>query len=310
MCKKLDELRSLYVLGDYEKTSANLMKKVEWNDIPVKIEVILDRLGIPFNEKEFTQSEAELKQNNIKVGVQGMVHVEKDNIEIFYNSTYQGKRATKHKISFTLAHELSHSILHANEIDANKGFLDFYRLDDEDEYIDDDKEVNFQGTTVSVDVLEEKDKVTNELEDESEGLESALNFIKSNFIKSVEAATKSKTKEVTYKKYVTDSIIKSWKTAVYYISCEFTYNGTKVTARRTGNYVKPQGVVLNALYCTVDKESAVQKPSSKRRIAYVSGTLEGGIQIKGTGLIVDRFWGRAEIECNSKGTISKRFRHS
>ena len=48
--------------------------------------------------------------------------------------------------------------------------------------IDDDKEVNFQGTTVSVDVLEEKDKVTNELEDESEGLESALNFIKSNFI--------------------------------------------------------------------------------------------------------------------------------
>ena len=136
MCKKLDELRSLYVLGDYEKTSANLMKKVEWNDIPVKIEVILDRLGIPFNEKEFTQSEAELKQNNIKVGVQGMVHVEKDNIEIFYNSTYQGKRATKHKISFTLAHELSHSILHANEIDANKGFLDFYRLDDEDEYID------------------------------------------------------------------------------------------------------------------------------------------------------------------------------
>ena len=74
--------------------------------------------------------------------------------------------------------------------------------------IDDDKEVNFQGTTVSVDVLEEKDKVTNELEDESEGLESALNFIKSNFIKSVEAATKSKTKEVTYKKYVTDSIIK------------------------------------------------------------------------------------------------------
>ena len=176
--------------------------------------------------------------------------------------------------------------------------------------IDDDKEVNFQGTTVSVDVLEEKDKVTNELEDESEGLESALNFIKSNFIKSVEAATKSKTKEVTYKKYVTDSIIKTWKTAVYYISCEFTYNGTKVTARRTGNYVKPQGVVLNALYCTVDKESAVQKPSSKRRIAYVSGTLEGGIQIKGTGLIVDRFWGRAEIECNSKGTISKRFRHS
>ena len=143
-----------------------------------------------------------------------------------------------------------------------------------------------------IDVLEEKDKVTNELEDESEGLESALNFIKMLIIiKSVEAATKSKTKEVTYKKYVTDSIIKSWKTAVYYISCEFTYNGTKVTARRTGNYVKPQGVVLNALYCTVDKESAVQKPSSKRRIAYVSGTLEGGIQIKGTGLIVDRLLG-------------------
>ena len=44
--------------------------------------------------------------------------------------------------------------------------------------IDDDKEVNFQGTTVSVDVLEEKDKVTNELEDESEGLESAFKFYK------------------------------------------------------------------------------------------------------------------------------------
>jgi alpha-L-fucosidase len=72
-------------------------------------------------------------------------------IEIFYNSTYQGKRATKHKISFTLAHELSHSILHANEIDANKGFLDFYRLDDEDEYIDDDKEV--EANTLAGEIL-------------------------------------------------------------------------------------------------------------------------------------------------------------
>ena len=144
--------------------------------------------------------------------------------------------------------------------------------------------------------MEEKDKVTNELEDESEGLESALNFIKSNFIKSVEAATKSKTKEVTYKKYVTDSIIKSWKTAVYYISCEFTYNGTKVTARRTGNYVKPQGVVLNALYCTVDKESAVQKPSSKRRIAYVSGTLiKRDMEPKGLEI-----WGKEQKQNGSR----------
>ena len=34
--------------------------------------------------------------------------------------------------------------------------------------IDDDKGLIFEGTTVSVDVLEEKDKITNELEDESE----------------------------------------------------------------------------------------------------------------------------------------------
>ena len=63
MCKKLDELRSLYVLGDYEKTSANLMKKVEWNDIPVKIEVILDRLVFHLMKKNLHN----LKQNLNKI---------------------------------------------------------------------------------------------------------------------------------------------------------------------------------------------------------------------------------------------------
>ena len=249
-----------------------------------------------------------MKKQYALIGLLTIVLGSTINVSAAQTTTNFSNNKNKEQISINLSSEEQKLITQEQKSVVNE----IKKLDVDDEKFSEqlNKTINEKYNKIDVDVLEEKDKVTNELEDESEGLESALNFIKSNFIKSVEAATKSKTKEVTYKKYVTDSIIKSWKTAVYYISCEFTYNGTKVTARRTGNYVKPQGVVLNALYCTVDKESAVQKPSSKRRIAYVSGTLEGGIQIKGTGLIVDRFWGRAEIECNSKGTISKRFRHS
>lgn len=209
------------------------------------------------------------------------------------------------------AEEKNISIDNLSDVDTN--------IMDKTYNINDGVAVTFEDTTVSVDIVEENERVASlaeekefkdEVDDDQNPLNNPIAFLESCFVTPVHAASKTKIKEVEYKKYVTDKAIKAWKTGIFYIACEFTYNGTKVTARRTGDYIKPKGVVSNILYSTVGEKSAVQKPSSKRRIAYVSGTLKGGIQVKGYGLIIDRYWGRAEIECNHKGQITKRFKHS
>lgn len=137
MCYKLNILRELYVPGDYERTANNLLERTQWKIIPVNIKAILSRLNIPYGSKDFAYSEDELQKNNINEGIQGMIHVEQDNIDIFYNSRFDVNedanekdiQSSIHKINFTLAHELAHSILHTEDIDKNRGFLDFYRLD-------------------------------------------------------------------------------------------------------------------------------------------------------------------------------------
>lgn len=106
-----------------------------------------------------------------------------------------------------------------------------------------------------------------------------------------------------------DTLIKSLKVGEYYISCEFTYNKKKVTARRTGNYVKAKGIA-HAVTRIKGVSSAVQKPNSKRRIAYVGGTIEAGVYVAGVGLTIDSYWARLNIECNQNGTIKKSYKHS
>lgn len=162
MCDKLEELRKLYVSGNYEKTAFNLLKKTEWNIIPIDIKAILSRLNIPFNSKDFSTSENKLQKLFNNQGIQGMIHVSGDNIDIYYNSKFNPKdNATKediessmHKINFTLAHELAHSILHTKDIDEKGGFLDLYRLDDKS-YDLDEKEI--EANTLAGEILMPKE---------------------------------------------------------------------------------------------------------------------------------------------------------
>ncbi|MFR1685966.1 MAG: ImmA/IrrE family metallo-endopeptidase [Massilimicrobiota timonensis] len=162
MCDKLNALRKLYVSGNYEKTAKNLLDKCQWNIIPVDISYILDCLNIPFNSKDFSESEHKLQESDINQGIQGMIHVTGENIDIFYNkkfnptqnSTPKEKDSCIHKINFTLAHELAHSIIHTRDIDENGGFLDFYRLDD-DLQNNDEKEV--EANTLAGEILMPKE---------------------------------------------------------------------------------------------------------------------------------------------------------
>lgn len=130
MCVKLDKLKELNVPFNYQATAENLFSTTQWSSIPVDIEKILARLEIPYGEKDFSNSEKALKNNNISMSIQGMVHIDKEYIKIFYNPKFKNENASKQKIRFTLAHELAHSILNGDEIDKEGGFLDLYRTDE------------------------------------------------------------------------------------------------------------------------------------------------------------------------------------
>lgn len=68
-----------------------------------------------------------------------------------------------------------------------------------------------------------------------------------------------------------------------YIAAEFTYNGSIVTARRTGNYMKTEKI-SGILVSVHGEKSAVQKPSKSRRIAFQEGTTTLGFTYKGNDL--------------------------
>lgn len=131
MCDKLKKLQKLNVANNYQATAENLFSATQWSSIPVDIEEILKRLEIPYGEKDFSNSEKILKSNNIlSMSVQGMVHIDNENIKIFYNPKFKDKNASEQKIRFTLAHELAHSILNGDKIDEDGGFIDLYRTDE------------------------------------------------------------------------------------------------------------------------------------------------------------------------------------
>ena len=131
MCDKLKKKKKLNVANNYQATAENLFSATQWSSIPVDIEEILKRLEIPYGEKDFSNSEKILKSNNIlSMSVQGMVHIDNENIKIFYNPKFKDKNASEQKIRFTLAHELAHSILNGDKIDEDGGFIDLYRTDE------------------------------------------------------------------------------------------------------------------------------------------------------------------------------------
>ncbi|MDY0407078.1 hypothetical protein P5G51_018630 [Virgibacillus sp. 179-BFC.A HS] len=87
------------------------------------------------------------------------------------------------------------------------------------------------------------------------------------------------------------------------IAAKFTYNGSKVTAYRTENYIKRH--FDGGIWSVYDKHSAIQKPSTKKRVAYQDGTASWGLSIKGVGLVFDETYIRVNVECNQNGKISK-----
>ncbi|WP_146552680.1 hypothetical protein [Rummeliibacillus sp. SL167] len=120
------------------------------------------------------------------------------------------------------------------------------------------------------------------------------------FIDKANAAT-SKTKSASYTATYID-----WSGAKIfscYISAKFTYNGSKVTAVRTGNAVKRH--FYGMLYNTYSHASAISKPSKKERIAYQQATASWGANVKGVGVVWDETYLRANISCNQKGVIKK-----
>ena len=151
MCKKLRELNEMNVPGNYQKTAANLFAKTGWNTIPIDIAVILERLEIPYESRSFSNSEKKLANNKIAKGIQGMVHVEEDNIKIYYNPQYKKQKTPTEKLRFTLAHELAHCILHFDEINSKNGYLDYYRL--ELDITEKEEEEEIEANTLAGEIL-------------------------------------------------------------------------------------------------------------------------------------------------------------
>ncbi|WP_321282965.1 hypothetical protein [Exiguobacterium profundum] len=173
-------------------------------------------------------------------------------------------------------------------------------LDTETYEINDNLSVTFDDNFIIVDEWNESD----EIESEEDVEPNFFSFIQNIFSSPVQAAGTSKIKNASNSRSIYDARATSWKLVTAYISAEFTYNGTTVTARRTGSYMKTENGG-GALIDIVDKKSEVQKPSSSRRVAYQEGTAIMGLTVKGHGLRLQERYLRVNVECNAKGMIKK-----
>lgn len=70
------------------------------------------------------------------------------------------------------------------------------------------------------------------------------------------------------------------------VLAHFTYNGAKVTAQTTENYVKVNGI-SGVVWSVHNKKNGVQKPSIKKRVVYQQATAKLGLTYKGNGLVVE-----------------------
>ncbi|MBP1040940.1 hypothetical protein I6N95_07980 [Vagococcus sp. BWB3-3] len=165
--------------------------------------------------------------------------------------------------------------------------------------------VTFDTNLIIVDEFQEsEEQEAPTMIEEDELAFSPLKFIDSLIFKEALAAPKSRIKNASHTRHIYDVTAKKWKIVTAYISSEFTYNGIKVTARRTGNYMKSNGIAGTFIKIS-GTSSAVQKPSSKRRVAYQSGVAKIGITIKGVSVVWDTKYLRVNVEANHNGTISK-----
>lgn len=177
--------------------------------------------------------------------------------------------------------------------------------------IDDDTSVIFTPTDIILDVLEVSDEefVTDpealkEFEDEHKVekniFSKAISFIFSG--NTVQAAS-TRMKTATHTRvYYAQAL--GQKVLSVGIGAEFTYNGSTVTARTTENWTKKHWGSL-ATWQLRGSKNGMQKPNSKRRIAFQEATFAQGITVKGNGLVFQTRYLRANVEGTASGSIYK-----
>jgi hypothetical protein len=137
--------------------------------------------------------------------------------------------------------------------------------------LSDDASITFDGELVALDIFSESEEKVCDFDAEENNIGIGAKVF-DFFIPSVYAASGNKTKTASHTRHIYDSTLTSWAVVTAYINAEFTYNTSNktVTAIRRGNYMKTNGIagILANVYNT---SSAVQKPSTSRRIAYQSG---------------------------------------
>lgn len=185
-----------------------------------------------------------------------------------------------------------------------------------DEYvIDEDTILTITPTEVFLDLFEESEEIivtdTQDLEEFDEltknnGITDKLvSFYHDSFLSplSVSAAAVTKRKTASHSRTYYARIA-GQKVVSVGIGSEFTYNGTKVTARTTQNYTKIHVGALGT-WQLKSKKNGIQTPSTKRRIAYQEATFVQGLTVKGNGLAVQSRYLRANVESNQNGVITK-----
>ncbi|HAC0715883.1 TPA_asm: hypothetical protein GYZ54_15350 [Listeria monocytogenes] len=181
----------------------------------------------------------------------------------------------------------------------------------ENEYkVDNDTSISFNGAGVEVVQLEESkereatgSEEANLLEEETdENLFSSISESVKSFVFGKEVlAASSKTKSASHSRTAYSWLGPKLFTAK--IAAKFTYNGSKVTAQTTENYIKKS--FTGGMWSCYDKKNGVQKPSSKKRVVYQQGMCSWGLAVKGYGWTVQEKYVRVNVECNQNGTISK-----
>ncbi len=113
MCKKLKELDGL--------SAEQILEIYGDKTIPISIEKVLNDLGVKYDSMDFTATEKNIPEIVNKRGhILGAVTIINDDVNIFYSADCENK----HRIDFTLAHELAHCCLNASSL-KNKGHIEF-----------------------------------------------------------------------------------------------------------------------------------------------------------------------------------------
>lgn len=172
--------------------------------------------------------------------------------------------------------------------------------------IDPETSVTFTPTDVYLEKVDVSDEIS---VDEENMTEDSLEIPVAKSIKNylfgepAYAAYKARRKTATHTrtKYGKVSGVRVYSAV---IGAEFTYNGAKVTARTTKQYItnhNGSGIVVKIK----SQKNGVQAPSKTRRIAYKEANMIHGITYKGHGIIWKTDYIRVNVECNQHGTIKK-----